>query len=1443
MRKLKDDKKISWNESYTDKTQFLKDMYNDIIGPKSYYRFEGKEIGGSDEWNVVISPSGVKKHEKKWFAGVRKLPDSWPAGGKKFDSITDAFAYANETWGVPRPKSLPHYTMTDLKNVSEREEKWRTEREAEDNTKEASSLSTIKTAMGKKKTSKASLAVHVSKIEELIGKDLIDEIGDSVWGVEVNGRRRAIDDQEKLNIAHKLAVGIRKNMLLSAVKTILIIDNPEKIVLEDLISDVASQARRGANPPNNSDEDVSRIENDLLIGRLISIVKKYRDKLSGISVSDRNPVTYDVSTIEQSATLNNPRGGVGLTKDGILMRKVFYSFANRFYRNRNMNLSADSVESLVTSSDRYSDVMILCAAVTSIDHIENAKSAVVAMGHSGNDTMGKYASIVSMSQTERGMVWLLQKSMKEKETYRKKKIRANGGLASEIRDVPIDLFLEFSRTEYGLRALFLGPYMSDKNFTELSKMSVTPSDVSIMAKRMVSSNVNNIEEEVSKLEKDMLAYLSSKNLLDPDNQSNVTDGLNARPKEQFDEFIKQFRIQKHIYSRCLYEAIPAAYSREGTKFLKAKSGKQVRRFLETLGSWYFGRLSLPGKDPIDNSLISNLVLKPKISTVRDVISSSRKNNREDIANKLSEDYDGSEYSFISIDEFKKKYCQDESANSIFWQSNSMLSNIIPSISNDAISPNVVFTKKGALLALRYTMGEEWKLKTTSPHVYRGLLLDIIKGSKEVFHEDSDQNGGQASGAMSAIDSLRLHCEKNKKTEYTIDIDDLEAIADYCLNSPEYSDRRNKVNRIDNPACATFMSTADDDNLISSSSLSGHLVDAHSSTVVRAIATREKEKEKIGGDYEGLNVTELLLNGVVGGELFVKKGYFPPATGGITELPNDAIVIGGKKTKKSFSIDKLKSIKDGSDIIPGVYFERRLGGRTPVVYYPVRIGDISLSIKNYNKLVNQAFSVAKSSFSLPDYDPSVGSGKTPDRINNDQKNSIGKDEESEFEPIIDTAITGESTYGEFLKFIACGFYGESPIKARYSNDGDVSFSFANNESLQSRGTRGIWAQEASNDSYVNQQYRSLSDIDDARGILYNILPLVVSRKGFWWRNEQPTYTVEREVSGEMEVRHVPIVDFLSLNLSSPSRGDESLISFLMIGTGLETDYSNLKTSGMSSALENPEYYPITSKIVLCKESAERDAIRLIFSDMKRGLINNIIDEVASTALNTNASEVSSVIPGAGGKNDVVNRVGDGMSFNESLDGEIGSVEPRSGDESAEEQIPAMSEGQDQSSVEIQPSTEDQPSVVDGQDQSSVEDQVQTVDVPVSETGEEVVTQIDDESQPQSFFADDEYDNAYEDDEQAVEQIPLQSTVSPATQQTAQQPPETSTSVTDEDEEDIFNIFGGSGRVRSIMKEALLRMAGVSITLAKAGKTSESMEVTRMIKKMIGPKEGKNDQQIS
>ena len=164
------EKNIGWKETYTDKTEFLKEQFHDTIGPGSYFRFEGKSAIDDAEYYCIVSPARIHKPIAKWFAGVRKLPATYSAGGKYFDSLGEAFAYAAETWGIPKPKTMRPYSSGHLKGLSQKVERWKEKRE--ESKKEVESFMNIK----KIKTSQA----YTSDI------NVIDRINQDISDIFVN---------------------------------------------------------------------------------------------------------------------------------------------------------------------------------------------------------------------------------------------------------------------------------------------------------------------------------------------------------------------------------------------------------------------------------------------------------------------------------------------------------------------------------------------------------------------------------------------------------------------------------------------------------------------------------------------------------------------------------------------------------------------------------------------------------------------------------------------------------------------------------------------------------------------------------------------------------------------------------------------------------------------------------------------------------------------------------------------------------------------------------------------------------------------------------------------------------------------------------------------------------------------------------------------------------
>jgi len=130
------EKNIKWGEVYTEKTSFLKEQFEAVVGKGSYFRFEGEDLTHGDRYYCILGPARVHKPRAKFFAGVRKLPATFSAGGKYFDSMDAAARYARETWGVPTPKELKPYTSSSLYGISSKVTKWKEQREREESREE-----------------------------------------------------------------------------------------------------------------------------------------------------------------------------------------------------------------------------------------------------------------------------------------------------------------------------------------------------------------------------------------------------------------------------------------------------------------------------------------------------------------------------------------------------------------------------------------------------------------------------------------------------------------------------------------------------------------------------------------------------------------------------------------------------------------------------------------------------------------------------------------------------------------------------------------------------------------------------------------------------------------------------------------------------------------------------------------------------------------------------------------------------------------------------------------------------------------------------------------------------------------------------------------------------------------------------------------------------------
>jgi hypothetical protein len=1381
MRKLKEDKKIKWTESYTDKSKFLKDMYADIIGPKSYFRFEGKEIGGSDEWNVVVSPSGVKKHEKKWFAGIRKLPDSWPAGGKKFDSITDAFAYAYDTWGVPRPQSLPHYTMTDLKNVSGKEEEWRAAREAIENAgeraveKSSSSASSVKTAMAKGTLLKSGLSLHVDDLKGIIGQDTVDKIGEVAYGgIDDKGEPREIDSVAEMAIAAEVARAVRSKLLESASRTIastfdsaaLSVDEKELAAVKD----------------GSADEDTMKL-----------VIRQYKARAERIPVGDKFNVPVNADDVSDCITWNSrmisspDSKSIALNAGGKSMRQVLVDFSSTMPGYSDF-MSEDAKESLVLSSVNAKNVLMVIAAVRSIEHIDRSEDAVSLMRRSVNQINKDFADVISMSTYERSLAWLIQADMKERLKFKRRmamakqiEIGSPEWDALDASDAPISLMMEFGRTDGSLRAVVLGPYMSDSDFKTLKSIRFTSAWC-----QAVSGNDQALAASIAE-------YLSKRNLLE-------VDLAYEKIKDKMRPFMKKFGLPFSMIAQCMFEDIPLAYSKEGTKMIRVYNGNQKRRLFETIGSWYFGKRAMPEKDPVDNPLLADLILRPKMSVVGTIEKACRHYELDSVADALANDYKGNTRAFISLDHFQEKYLKGEMAEVVFFSSNNMIGKVIPSLEKrDGISPSISLTVPGSMQSMRYILGDKWKMKQSSPEVYKDFLLEVIKatasesiiqsGTIQEMEKDWDLSGA----------------EESKITKDAV-LSYIEAMADYCLNSLKTSDVV--------PNRGTVFNTMK--KSVSPKRLNSLLNESYSNSIMRAYFSRGRERiaadtKEFGESSPTSNMIAEMNSGNM--TLRLKTGYRPSGEG-VEVLPEDAIVLSAAHPPE------LSGIVCDYPKFKNLYVEDFDGRKK--VYHQLGVGDVVCGSK-YVNMVNRSFEKGGVHFQLSNYDPSSGSSHTFSGIKSDQKNPDGTDN---VDPLLDYNITGDASFGEFVSSVLFGWYGDTPIKASFDDNGRVVLPFMTDKMAESNGTRDLWGHASfGNEDIASGVSTLLADMDDARALLGVVVDRVASEKRFWWRDEQPKLTVVRPGFAPAEFK---LVDFMNLDVV----GTAEIVKTMVEGTSMKAEFASM-LDAMSKNLpvrSNPSYYALQSDIELSRSSAKKYALaKIIMPDIRNGMLPAILDHVKEE-IGITTERAMSIIPGTGSDDDIADKAKNSLALDPQIDGQPGGetigldVEPQ-----VEVQVDDLKKPEDESrQLETASPVDENPEQADVSGRPGENQESRSVDGPSPEQAEDAMVS----PLPETGESEEDLEG-----EPPLEQIPaaVEPVATPAVQENV---------VPEQEQEkkkvkDHGGVLTSSEDVRGIMRQAISSLARLAVMLSKEGKTAESLEVTKKVRKFIGPREGKDD----
>ena len=118
-RKRIKDRGIRWQPKYHERSIKLKERFDQQIGPLSYIRWEGHDYTTDGDYFVIVGPSLTKTGQKRFFAGIKKLPKDvkkkvYAPSGEYFFSSLSAFTHAEEKWGVTFPRGAQNYTVDNL---------------------------------------------------------------------------------------------------------------------------------------------------------------------------------------------------------------------------------------------------------------------------------------------------------------------------------------------------------------------------------------------------------------------------------------------------------------------------------------------------------------------------------------------------------------------------------------------------------------------------------------------------------------------------------------------------------------------------------------------------------------------------------------------------------------------------------------------------------------------------------------------------------------------------------------------------------------------------------------------------------------------------------------------------------------------------------------------------------------------------------------------------------------------------------------------------------------------------------------------------------------------------------------------------------------------------------------------------------------------------------
>ncbi len=118
-RKRIKDRGIKWEPRYRERSEKLKKRFDKQLGHMAYIRWEGHDYTTDSDYFIIMGPSLTKEGKKRFFAGIKKLPDDpkakiYAPSGEYFTNSISALSHIVEKWGVQFPRGAPKYTTEQL---------------------------------------------------------------------------------------------------------------------------------------------------------------------------------------------------------------------------------------------------------------------------------------------------------------------------------------------------------------------------------------------------------------------------------------------------------------------------------------------------------------------------------------------------------------------------------------------------------------------------------------------------------------------------------------------------------------------------------------------------------------------------------------------------------------------------------------------------------------------------------------------------------------------------------------------------------------------------------------------------------------------------------------------------------------------------------------------------------------------------------------------------------------------------------------------------------------------------------------------------------------------------------------------------------------------------------------------------------------------------------